>query len=322
MLEVLFIIVSLILGIMAQVDVGSARRAGRRLDRYLDNVTYFDPFDSLATSTFDLCHEPGAPFCTNVGRYSSDLLINSSINDYTAVCGPVVWAPSSEDDCCLNAPAELKLLQDLIDMAYSLMVVLTIGIIVGLCDLIFTFRPLPHAPSMACLCGTLWFDFAANIFLMIVLFPALLLETSFGRAGFDEPQCIARDRPELRDLMMDLETALISALEGSLTEVIYFSCAQLMFAAFLFCGTAPMDIFMDDSKVDYVTETAIAPAPSQHASTDAPFAQPPPGFAAPGAVAHAVTFVQPGGPLSPPPPPGYAPNSAADHYALQTGFSA
>ena len=76
-----------------------------------------------------------------------------------------------------------------------MMVLLTIGIIVGLCDLILPLRPLAHGlPWGASLCGMLWFHLAANLKLFL-LFPALLLETSFGHAGFaTKPHNIAKDR--------------------------------------------------------------------------------------------------------------------------------
>eukprot|EP00045_Choanoeca_perplexa_P023123 m.12392 g.12392 ORF g.12392 m.12392 type:complete len:401 (-) comp9939_c0_seq1:33-1235(-) len=333
-LEVAVVIISLILAIMAQVDVGKARRAGSRLDDYLNNVTYYDPFASgLKTSnaTFDLCHEPDALFCTNVGRYSSDLLSNSSIDIYTDACGPVLWAASDEDDCCLNAPAEIQMSKDRMDMAYNLMVVVTISIIIGVCDMVFTFRPLEHNASMACLCGTLWFDFAANVFLFVVLFPAVILDTSFDRAGFDESQCIARGRPELTKLLYDLEAALVDALEGSLTEIIFFSCAQLLFAAFLFLGTEATDIF-EDEKNSYATSAGVTTMPShidtppQHSAAEIPmqqlqqpsastahFVQPPSTMTVGAPEAGVPAFVQPGGPSSP--PVGFAPNSAADFYA-------
>eukprot|EP00730_Choanoeca_flexa_P012002 TRINITY_DN3023_c0_g1_i1.p1 TRINITY_DN3023_c0_g1~~TRINITY_DN3023_c0_g1_i1.p1 ORF type:complete len:477 (+),score=96.52 TRINITY_DN3023_c0_g1_i1:142-1431(+) len=257
LLEISVILAALVLGIMAQNEVGRARRAGQRLQDLLDNFTAYDPFSSRTSfPTFNLCQETGAVFCTNVGRYSSQLLdfpTRFEQDEYEQRCGPVLWADSSEDDCCLNAPAELEDIQYAVDLGYNLAVMLTLSIIIALSDAVFAFRPLPHNASMACFCGSLWFDFFVNVYLVVVLFPALVLQTAWGRAGFDEPACIAKDRPELRDRMEAFEAAMVDALEGSLVEMIVFAAAQLCFAAFLFFGEEVTDIFdeAEPAKLQY-----------------------------------------------------------------------
>eukprot|EP00045_Choanoeca_perplexa_P018665 m.293270 g.293270 ORF g.293270 m.293270 type:complete len:352 (-) comp19885_c0_seq1:199-1254(-) len=258
-IEIAANIAAFALALAALAEVRAAQRAGSHLLTALRDLEPFDPSQYSASSTsfesFDLCHEPGAVFCTHIQEsptvtWDTDPVMNFTSNAsqsfYENKCGQVLWAGRKASNCCYSGPGEIESIHNTVDMTVTLRTYLTLSIILIVSDMVVTFRPLPHRASLSCFCCGLGLEFLVNVFMMAVLFPMLVLKSSIGRAGFDEPACISQGRPELRDRMETFEEAMIVALEGSLVETIVFACAQLAAAAFLFFGEEATDIFDDD----------------------------------------------------------------------------